>query len=71
MSRLETHGAGGPGQWCYLQGGTRLVRINHPTETVDGQYHGNFLGWHNRSRFLQDVMEVRGGARYIDQVSHK
>ena len=47
------------------------MRINHPTETVDGQYHGNFLGWRNRSRFLQDVIEVRGGARYIDQVSHK
>ena len=52
------------------RGGTRLVRINHPTESANGQYHGNYLGWHNRSRFLQDVIEVRGGAKYIDQVSH-
>ena len=50
------------------RGGTRLVRIDHPTQTVDGEYHGNYLGWLNRSKFLLDVMEVRGGAKYIDQV---
>ena len=38
---------------------------------MDGEYHGNYLGWLNRSKFLLDVMEVRGGAKYIDQVRIK
>ena len=51
-----------------FRGGTRLERINHATETDDGQYYGNFLGWRSRSKFLQDVIEVQGGMRYVDQV---
>ena len=53
------------------RGGTRLVQVNHPTETADGSYYGNFLGWRSRSKFLQDVMDVRGRSRYTDQVSKK
>ena len=50
------------------RGGTRLVQVNHPTDTADGHYYGNFLGWNARSRYLQDIIEVRGGTRYVDQV---
>ena len=44
------------------------MRVNHPTDTADGHYYGNFLGWNNRSRYLQDIIEVRGGTRFVDQV---
>ena len=53
------------------KGGSKLQRINHPTDTLDdnfGHYHGNYIGWRSRSKFLQDVIEVRGGTKFVDQV---